>query len=394
MKPTDRQQPMRDSLTSAFSAQFGDSDRLQVLMAPGRVNLLGEHTDHNDGFVLPMTVDRGLYVAARSRQDERIRVYSRRFDESIDYALSQPPGTEPGDWRCYVVGVVEELRQRGYLDHGIEAVIDGDLELGAGLSSSAALEVAMAMMLEQLGGFEIGAVETAKLCQTVEHEYAEVLCGIMDQFASRLGRDGHAFYLDCRSLEYRHVPLELGNYRVVIVASGVSRALAASGYNDRRADCRRALDHFKTVDPGIDALRDVTPVLLEGQKRSLDEASYRRCRHVINENRRVQQAIECLEDGDLPAFGKLVSASHQSLRDDYEVSCPELDWLVDTANASDGVLGSRMTGAGFGGCMVSLVHELAIAQLSQRIGSGYPDRFGLEARVSVIESNLAAGPIE
>lgn len=394
MKPTDRQQAMRDSLASAFSAQFGDADRLKFVMAPGRVNLLGEHTDHNDGFVLPMTVDRGVYVAARARQDERVRVYSRHFDESIDYALREPPGTKPGDWRCYVVGVVEELRQRGCLIHGVEAVIDGNLELGAGLSSSAALEVAVAMALEQVGGFEIGAVETARLCQDVEHRYARVLCGIMDQFASRLGRQGHALHLDCRSLEYRHVPLDLREYRVVIVASGVSRALAASGYNERRADCRRALAYLQTVDPGIDALRDVTPVLLEEHESSLDEASYRRCRHVINENRRVQQAVECLDDGDLPAFGQLVSASHKSLKNDYEVSCPELDWLADAANTSDGVLGSRMTGAGFGGCMVSLVHEQAIAQLSQRIGAGYTERFGLEAGLFVLESNLAAGPLE
>ncbi|MEO1201744.1 MAG: galactokinase [Pseudomonadota bacterium] len=393
MKPTDRQVAMCDALTSVFSSQFGDADRLGFVIAPGRVNLLGEHTDHNDGFVLPMTVDRGVYVASRERKDDRIRVYSRRFDESIDYRLSRPPATVPGDWRCYVVGVIEELRQRGFMDRGVDAVIDGDLDLGAGLSSSAALEVAVAMAMEQLGGFEIGAVETASLCQTVEHRYAEVLCGIMDQFASRLGRPGHALHLDCRSLEYRHVPLSLGAYRIVVVESGVSRALADSAYNERRADCRRALDYFKTVDPGIGALRDVTPELLAEHERSLDNASFRRCRHVITENRRVEQAIDYLERGDLEAFGCLVSASHQSLAQDYAVSCPELDWLVATANATDGVLGSRMTGAGFGGCTVSIAHVEAVDALAARIGSGYADRFGRQARIFVLEANIEAGSI-
>lgn len=393
MKPTDRQAAMRDALTSEFRAQFGDPDRLKFAMAPGRVNLLGEHTDHNDGFVLPMTVDRGVYVAGRAREDSRIRVYSRRFDEGIDYRLSQPPDTRPGDWRCYVVGVIEELRQRGFLDRGVEAVIDGDLDLGAGLSSSAALEVAVAMAMEHLGGFEIGAVETARLCQAVEHRYADVLCGIMDQFASRLGRTGHALHLDCRSLEYRHVPLSLGAYRFVVAASGVSRALADSAYNERRADCRRALDYFKTVKLDIGALRDVTPELLAEHEGSLDDAAYRRCRHVITENRRVAQAIGHLESGDLEAFGRLVSASHQSLAEDYAVSCPELDWLVATANATDGVLGSRMTGAGFGGCTVNLAHVDALPALASRITSGYADRFDRHARIFVLEANVEAGPI-
>ncbi len=384
---------MCKALTDAFAVQYGDCDGVQLVMAPGRVNLLGEHTDYNDGFVLPMTVDRGVYVACRARPDRRVRFWSRRFDERIDFRLGEAPATARGAWSCYVVGVVEELATSGQLERGIDAVIDGDLEPGAGLSSSAALEVAVALSLERVGGFEIGGVETARLCKRVEHDYAGVRCGIMDPFASRMGLSGQALFLDCRSLDYRHVPLALGDYRVVIISSGVRRALSDSAYNARRAECGEALAHFQSAEPDIAALRDVTDAMLAAHETNIDPLPFRRCRHVVSENRRVEAAIECLEAGDHEAFGRLMSESHRSLREDFEVSSVELDWLVDAANETDGVLGSRMTGAGFGGCTVSIAHVDSIPALAARIASAYAGQFNRRARTFVIETNLEAGPL-
>jgi galactokinase len=377
------QQEMIDSLRAKFAEQFGDTDGVQFSMAPGRVNLLGEYTDLNDGFVLPMTVDRGVYLAVRKRDDRTVRVYSIRYDELIEYELDQCPSPKAGSWPSYIVGVVEELRLRGLVEHGFEAVVDGDLTLGGGLSSSAALEVATATALQQLIGFTMDQVEMVKLCQHVEHSYANVLCGIMDQFASRIGRKDHALFLDCRSLEYKNIPLTLGDFRIVIVDSGVKRSLAASAYNTRRAECQEAVEYFNKVDDKVIALRDVTPEMFEEHADELASNVRRRCRHVVAENKRVLDAVDSLSGGDLETFGSLMNASHHSLRDDFEVSCAELDLLTKLARNSEGVLGARMTGAGFGGCTVNLVHDDAIPDLVSRLESKYPARFDLTPGIFV-----------
>lgn len=380
-------------LSRHFQERFGDTAGVTFALAPGRVNLLGDHTDYNDGFVLPMTVDRAVYWALRRRDDATVRLYSVNFDGAVDYPLARHPKMLAGEWSSYAGGVIEELRRRGLVDGGFEGVVYGDVPLGGGLSSSAALEVATAVALQRLFGFPLEPVEAARLCQHVEHVYAGVQCGIMDQFASRLGRRDHALRLDCRTLDYEHIPLALEEIRVVIVNSGVKRALTGSKYNERRAECRHGVEHFRQYDPAVTALRDVSPELLERHAHELPEAVGRRCRHVVAENQRVAEAAALLRDGHFDAFGQLMNDSHASLRDLYEVSCPELDALVEIAQGSEGVLGARMTGAGFGGCTVHLVRRDAVAALEERLRREYPRRCGLEPAVFVLRHNLEAGQV-
>ena len=383
---------MFEHIRSQFTATFGNDNDLQVVMAPGRVNLIGEYTDFNEGFVFPMTVDRGVYVGIRASGDQRVSVKSIRFGELIDYPLDDFEKPEPGHWSCYVLGVVEELRLLGLVSHGFDAVIDGNLNLGAGLSSSAALETATALALQSLFGFEMSRVDVATLCQRVEHRYANVMCGIMDQFASGLGRSNHALLLDCRTLSHVNIPTHLDKYRIVIISSEVKRELASSAYNERRAQCEEGVALFRQFDPTIASLRDVTPDLFDAYGDQLSEVVFRRSRHVITENARVLDASAALAADELVQFGRLMTASHNSLRDDFEVSCDELDCLVAIANDTEGVLGSRMTGAGFGGCTVTLIHMDAIETLRTNLLS-YTDRFGLNPEMFVLQGNLEAGEV-
>ena len=380
-------------LLDYFRQRYGGAEGATLAMAPGRVNLLGDHTDYNDGFVLPMTIDSGAYWALRRRADATVRLYSVSFDETIEYPLAQRPDVPQGEWTSYVSGVIEELRKLGLLSEGFDGVVYGNMPLGGGLSSSAALEVATAVALQELFKFAQDPVETVKLCQRVEHVYAGVHCGIMDQFASRLGRANHALFLDCRTLDYEDIPLSLGEVCVLIVNSGVKRALAGSKYNERRAECGQGVEHYRRFEPSVSALRDVSVDLLEAHEQDLPENVRKRCRHVVTENQRVVDAAALLRDGRIEEFGGLMNQSHASLRDLYEVSCPELDALVDIGQQTEGVLGSRMTGAGFGGCTVHLVKKASIGALQQRIQRDYPQRFNLEPGIFVLNHNLEAGPL-
>ena len=383
---------MIDHIRAQFQSHFGGAQDLSVVMAPGRVNLIGEYTDFNDGFVLPMTVDRGVYIGIRPRRDDRVSVISLKFNETVTYDLGAFAQPKAGHWSCYVLGVVEELRLLGLIPSGFEAVIDGNLNLGAGLSSSAAVETATALALQTIFKFTMPRADIAALCQRVEHRYAGVMCGIMDQFASGLGRANHALMLDCRSLSYVDIPVTLGDHRVVIISSEVKRELAASAYNERRAQCEEGVALFKQYDPSVRALRDVTHDQVNADVSELSDIVRRRCSHVVSENMRVLNASAALGGGDLEAFGALMNASHQSLRDDFEVSCDELDCLVDIAQGTAGVLGSRMTGAGFGGCTVTLVHQDAIEGLKARLAD-YEARFALKPGVFVLTDNLEAGVV-
>ena len=383
---------MIDHIRAQFQSHFGDNRDLSLVMAPGRVNLIGEYTDFNDGFVLPMTVDRGVYIGIRPRSDNRISVISLKFGETVTYSLGTFEQPKPGHWSCYVLGVVEELRLLGLIPSGFEAVIDGNLNLGAGSSSSAAVETATALALQTIFKFTMPRADIAALCQRVEHRYAGVMCGIMDQFASGLGRANHALMLDCRSLSYVNTPVTLGDCQFVIISSEVKRELASSAYNERRAQCEEGVALFKQYDSSVRALRDVTLDQLNAYASELSDMVTRRCRHVVSENMRVLSASAALGDGDLTEFGALMNASHQSLRDDFEVSCDELDCLVDIAQGTDGVLGSRMTGAGFGGCTVTLIHKEAIEALKIRLAD-YELRFGLKPGVFALTENLEAGVI-
>ena len=358
---------MTPRAATLFRDHFGDPTGAVVARAPGRVNLIGEHTDYNDGFVLPTTIDRHIEVVARRRSDRRVRIVAADLGERKEIDLDSPIDYANSGWLPYVLGVVHELVQRGRIQTGVDLVFRGTVPRGAGLSSSAALEVATALALDAIFNLWLNPVDMARLCRDVEHRYAGVRCGIMDQFASRLGRSDHALLIDCCSLDARHVPMPLDGHRLVIVDSGIRRELADSDYNQRRTECEEAVAVLREADASITSLRDLTPEMLSTHEHRLPPDLFARCRHVVSENHRVLEACERLARGDLPGFGRLMNASHLSLRNDFEVSHPALDRLVEEAHQVDGVLGSRLTGAGFGGCTVNLVAEAALSELEERL---------------------------
>lgn len=378
-----------ERLLDAFAKTFNRSDVAMVVRAPGRVNLIGDHTDYNEGFVLPSTIDRDVFVALAPRSDERARISSLNFDDAIDYSLDDGPGRSSASWRNYVTGAVHELYRRDQLDCGFDMLIYGNVPLGAGLSSSAALEISVLFGLTEL--FEIGLepIECIRIGQRVEHEYAGVQCGIMDQFTSRLGKSGHALYLDCRTLEYDHVPLPLAEagLALLIVDSKVSRELANSEYGRRRSECDEAVRILKDGDDSIDSLRDVTIELAAHLPDGLEDLLKNRVRHVVEENDRVRRAREALRAEEYEEFGEHMYRSHESLRDLYEVSTPELDFLVAETQDLEGVLGARMTGGGFGGCTVNLVELDALDDLSEQIERLYIKEFDLEPEIYALTEN-------
>ncbi len=327
-----------------------------VFRAPGRVNLIGEHTDYNDGFVMPMAIGFYTWVTAAKREDRTIAAYSEHFNEKISFPLDQLSGPPRKHWSDFVRGVAATLQGAGHALTGANLVIHGEVPLGAGLSSSASFEVALAMALTTLSGTEVSRLELVKLCQAAEHKYVGTRCGIMDQFVAAFGASGHALMLDCRSLEYQMLPIPQ-NFRVIVCNSMVRHELASGEYNRRRTECEAGVKILQSAFPNIRALRDVTLKDLEEAKSMMPDTIYRRCRHVVTEDQRVLDAANALQTQDLDRFGQLMYQSHASLRDDYEVSCAELDLLVDIASSIRGVDGARMMGGGFGGCTVNLVQS-------------------------------------
>ncbi len=374
---------------SSFRAAFGDAQAKDVLIvrAPGRVNLIGDHTDYHEGFVLPMTIDRCAYAALRARNDDTVILHAAQFGEWITHPISERPVIEPGAWAAYVTGVIGELRDR--LPGGFEMLVEGDVPIGAGLSSSAALSTAVIYGLDQLFGLGIAPLDAVHLSRQVEHRYAGVACGIMDPFVSRLGRRRHALLLDCRSLACEHVPLANTErdrndaFEIVIADSGVRRKLAASGYNARRGECERALETIRKTRPDVRSLRDAKPDDLP----LLPPLQRRRVRHVLEENARVLQARDALRSEDFEVFGELMNQSHDSLRDLYEVSCEELDTLVAAARKVDGVAGARMTGGGFGGCTVHLVRQDAVPALREALCKTYAKMYGRTPVIYTVREN-------
>ena len=359
-----------------FARRFGRPPRW-VAAAPGRVNLIGEHTDYNDGFVLPMAIDRYVVLAADRSPTSQSRLYSAALDEEAAVTVTAPftPGSAP--WARYVQGVVAGCRGAGMNVGPFEAVVVSDVPLGSGLSSSAALEVAAATLFEAMSGGRLEPLRKALLCQKAEHDFAGVPCGIMDQCSSVMGRDGALLLLDCRSRAVRLTPLADPDVVALIVNSNVRHALTDGGYAARRRQCEEAACAL-----GVAALRDVTPERLEQERGRLDEVHYRRARHVVTENARTTATADALGRGDWPAVGALMYASHASLRDDYHVSCAELDLLVELA-AEAGVIGARMTGGGFGGCTISLVRRPALDAAIRHISEGYRRKAGREATAFV-----------
>ena len=356
------------ALSRAFDERFGRAPC--IFRAPGRVNLLGEHTDYNDGFVMPIAIDRFTYVAAAPRRDRTVVVRSQNLDEEADISLEAPPGGPAGRWTDYVRGVATLLESEG-----ADLLVASDVPIGAGLSSSAALEVACARAVIGLRGESMDATTIAQLCQQAEHRFAGTRCGIMDQMAACHGRAGHAMMLDTRTLARTYVPLPAAA-RVLVCNTGVRHAHAAGEYNRRRADCEAGVAVLRRTQPSVRALRDVTLQQLTAARAELSALVWARCRHVITENDRVVQAADALSRGDLRRVGQLMAASHVSLRDEFEVSCTELDVMTTIVSGLDGVYGARMTGGGFGGCVVALADASSAAAAMRQASERYAGATG------------------
>jgi len=359
---------------AVFRARYNSAPEC-IVSAPGRVNLIGEHTDYNDGFVLPAAINRCIVIAASARNDQNLVIHAENLNSTIMLSLGDLTPRRSGAWSNYVGGVAMLLQQRGARLRGASMVIHGNIPRGSGLSSSAALEVASAYALMALNDLDIPELDVIRLCQRAENEFVGVKCGIMDQFISCLGRKDHALRIDCRSLEYLHVPFP-GGVRLLVCDTGVKRALASSEYNRRREECSEGVRQLGASLPDIRMLRDVSPAELERYSSALDPVVHRRCRHVVTENARVEQSVAALADGKLAEFGRLMVDSHLSLRDDYEVSCSELDTVVKICTGCEGVLGARMTGAGFGGCAICLVNEDSAENVIARLQKEYPELTG------------------
>ena len=364
-----------------FRDRFGEGEPLAIAAAPGRVNLIGGHTDYNDGFVLPAAIDRRTCVAVRPREDRTVRVYSEVFDDRGSFDLdSLRPGAGPR-WVDYVAGVAGEIDGLYESDDlpGMDLLVGGDLPLGAGLSSSAALELAVAAAVCEIGGIDLPREELATLCRRAENEFVGVSCGIMDQFTVAFGEAGSALFLDCRTRDYRTIPFGAGDVRVVVVDTNVKHELADSAYNERLEECREGAERFgELLDREVTSLRDVALDELERHAADLPEPVRSRCAHVIRENERVRSAADALEAGDVERVGELMYRSHESLRDRYEVSCDELDLVVDLARGTDGAVGARMTGGGFGGSAVCLVREDAVPSFAARVEAEYAAETGVD----------------
>jgi galactokinase len=380
-----------ESLRAAFRAAYGKVPR--VFSAPGRVNLIGEHTDYNDGFVLPMAIDRRTVVAAASRPDRMVFVRSKNIGKAEEFDLDHPGPKQRGSWLDYIEGTAQALEDRGLRLNGADLLIDSDVPSGAGLSSSAALEMSVALALSSLADDNrLTRVELALAGQAAEHAYVGTMCGIMDQFIASLGQADHALLIDCRSLEPQAVPLALPGAVVLICDTRVKHELASSEYNKRRAECQQGVRLLKELLPDIRALRDVSVSQLEEHQSRLPQPIRKRCRHVVTENARTVAAARALSKNDLPEFGRLMALSHRSLREDYEVSCPELDLAVDVAASVAGVYGARMTGGGFGGCTVNLVADEAVTPVSDALRTALQRQFG--KRPEVFASRASDGAME
>lgn len=375
--------PLYKKVAQTFRARFLRDPEVMV-RAPGRVNLIGEHTDYNDGFVLPIAVDRAAWVASASCREPQatLRAIDMKNDEVV-FPVNQVP-TSSGGWGDYPAGIVWAFLNRGLRPFGLEAVLSSDVPVGAGMSSSAAVEVAFALTWSVFSGFGLALEELALLAQRAENEYVGVSCGIMDQMISACGKAGHAMLLDTRSLERSYIPMPEG-ITVIVADSQVRRSLSGSEYNARRSQCEEAVRLLRTAGlPEIRALRDVTPVELARYGAALPEVILRRTRHVVSENARVHQVVAALQEGDLESVGALLLEGHRSLRDDYEISIPEIDALVAAAMEVPGCYGARLTGGGFGGCIIALVDTGVVTEVEAHLKQTYRTQFGKEPGVYAV----------
>jgi galactokinase len=364
--------------TQQFQSRFGRAPR--IFRAPGRVNLIGEHTDYNDGFVMPAALGFSTYVAMSARPDLKLLIDSAEFPGHFEFELDRLPPQRLGSWCDYVIGIATVLRQRGVTLHGANVLVHGEVPVGSGLSSSAALEVASAFAFVGFDSQRLPLPEIAKLCRRAENEFVGARVGIMDQFVSCMGKKDHALLLDCRSLEFKLVPIP-HSVRLVVCNTRVKHDLATGAYNQRRAECEEGTRLFAGWDSSVRALRDVSLDLLEQHGKDLPPTILKRCTHVVRENQRTLEAAQAFERGDLQRVGQLMRQSHDSLRDLYEVSCRELDVMVDSAEGLPGFIGGRMTGGGFGGCTVNLVREENAQEFASRVAERYRSATGIEPQI-------------
>ncbi|MBK9337864.1 MAG: galactokinase [Lewinellaceae bacterium] len=348
-----------------------------IAQAPGRINLIGEHTDYNDGFVLPAAIDRKMTVRARRNGTaSTVLLTDVRQQQSFSFDLRDFSPVEKG-WQNYVMGVVSELQKLGGVIGGFDAAFESDVPIGSGMSSSAALECSFATALNALFRLGFSPLQLSEASQRAEHNFVGIKCGIMDQFACMMGKKDHVLLLDCRSLEFQYFPLELGNYQLLLLNTNVTHALASSEYNTRRVECGEGVSILQAVFPGIKNLRDVALEQVVANKEKMPEHIFRRCHHVVSENQRVLDATKALTAGDFKTLGELMYQSHFSLQNDYEVSSPELDFLVQQTLGKAYILGSRMMGGGFGGCTINLIEKNRVTEFVEQVSEIYHNRFGI-----------------
>jgi len=385
---------MKQELLKDFEEIFGKEGEYKVYFAPGRVNLIGEHTDYNGGHVFPCALTIGTYAVARIRNDKKLRFYSLNFKELgiIESTVEKLEKKKEDDWANYPKGVIWALQSKGYtIDRGMDILYYGNIPNSSGLSSSASIEVLTGFILMDLFGIDISLTELALISQYAENKFIGVNCGIMDQFAIAMGKKDNAIFLDTADLSYEYAPLNLGDAKIVIMNTNKKRGLGESKYNERRSECEAALADLKKVLP-INTLGDLTEEEFELHKDAIcNEVNAKRAKHAVYENQRTIKAVQALRDNNIELFGKLMNESHESLQKDYEVTGIELDTIVDAAWKQDGVIGARMTGAGFGGCAVSIVKEAAIDAFIKNVGTEYKEKTGYDASFYVVE--IGSGPL-
>ena len=384
---------MKEKVLKKFEKLYGATEGAGVYFAPGRVNMIGEHTDYNGGHVFPCALTIGTYAAVKKRADRKLRFYSMNFEKMgvVESSLDDLKPSDAAGWTNYPKGVIWAFAERGMkMDCGLDIVLYGDIPGGSGLSSSASLEVLTGFYLRDLFGFDVTNVDLALIGQYSENNFNGMNCGIMDQFASAMGKKDNAIFLDTSDLSYQYAPLVLEGAKIIVTNSNVKHSLVNSGYNTRRKESEQALADLQKVIK-IETLGDLTEEEFEANKSAIaDAVCAKRAKHAVYENRRTIRAVEALKNNDLKAFGELMNASHVSLRDDYEVSCDEIDVLVEEAWKVDGVIGSRITGGGFGGCTVSIVKDEAVEAFKEKVGAAYMERVGKKADFYLVE--IGDGP--
>ena len=377
-----------------FLSVFGeDKNPISFVRAPGRINLIGEHTDYNNGFVLPVAIDRFIFMAGRERNDKKIIIYAGDKYKKIEVDLNEISPQKNNQWVNYLLGVYYFLKEEKYKLNGVEIFFIGNIPRGKGLSSSAALEVATCYLLSLLFNLKVEPIKMAKICQRAENEFVGMPCGIMDQFICLLGKEGNALFLDCQNLNYDYVPIGSTDVNIMITDSGVKRRLTSSPYKQRRNECQTAVELLQKFIPELNSLRDLSIEEFKEYENILPEVLRKRVKHVVYENERVNKSVSFLKRGQLKEFGKLMYESHISLRDDYEVSCRELDILVESTKKCKGVIGSRMTGAGFGGSIVTLVEKEKSEEITNIIKQQYFQKTGINPNIYVCRTVNGVGEI-